>query len=121
VKSAFSILLAVLLLACPQFCRAESLGCCADRCEDGEASGRPQLPEPIQDEAVSCICAGAVRDSESRAEAKIVLGDWDPPSLPPVPAHVSWAAPAVLPIVEPPERAAPGRVPIHLLLQTFRC
>jgi len=64
VRTFVSLLLVVMLVACPQLCRAESLACCADRCEEtGAPDDDSRAPVAPASEAVSCICAGALKDS----------------------------------------------------------
>jgi hypothetical protein len=110
-------------MACPQLCRAEPLGCCADQCEESGAPGDDsQAPKPTQNEAVSCICAGAIRDSDSQLDSKAELGDWSPEILP----HVSilpplWNYPPIARSGAPPDRPACGPIRVHLMLQNLRC
>jgi hypothetical protein len=120
VRVILSFLLVALLLACPQLCRAESLGCCNDR-----GAGTPDdsnTPEPTQNDAVSCICAGAIRDSGSQVELKTGLGDWNLDPFPP--ANISpstWNLAAVVRGGAQPERPRCGPLRMHLMLQHLRC
>ena len=122
VSKFFSLLMASFLVACPQLCRAEPLGCCAEVCEEassGEHSGRP---EPVHTEAMSCICAGAIQAPVSQPDAKASLGEGSPlafmlPNLLPMP----WAFPSGIRDGASTGRYAGGPHRIHLMVQNFRC
>ena len=121
VRAFISLLLVGFLVACPELCRAEQLGCCADRCEEsGAPDDDSQAPQPGQNDAVSCICAGAIRDQGSQIEAKAEVGHWLP--LGPTPA---LALPSILPPTvrsgAPPGRDSRSSLRMHLFLRTLRC
>jgi hypothetical protein len=123
VKKVVSLFLVVLLVACPQLCRAESLGCCTDQCEE---TNRPdddsRTPGPTQNEAVSCICAGAIRDSSSQLDSKAGSGDWSPDDLPLASFFPSlWILPPIARSGAPPGKPACGPLRVHLMLQNLRC
>ena len=118
-----SLLLVVMLVACPQLCRAESLACCADHCEEsGAPDDDSKAPVAPDNEAVSCICAGAIKDSSrlSPSEAGAPRFAHDATLL-------SIAPPYLSPCIElvrygaPPGRSPTGPHRLHLMLQTFRC
>src|SRR4051794_14020113 len=98
-----------LLLACPQLCRAESLGCCSDHAEESGAPSNSEAPGSDQNEAVSCICAGAIRVFGSRLDSKSGLGDW-PLALFPLASILpsSWNLPPLTLGGAPPERPRGG-------------
>lgn len=120
-RAFISLLLVAFLVACPELCRAEQLGCCADRCEQsGAPDDDSRAPQPRQNDAVSCICAGAICDQGSQVEAKAEVGDWLP--LGPTPA---LALPSILPPMvrsaAPPGRNSRSSLRVHLFLGTLRC
>jgi hypothetical protein len=121
VRASISLLLVALLVACPELCRAEQLGCCADRCEEsGAPDDDSRLPQPGQNDAVSCICAGAIRDHGSQVEAKARAGDWSP--LDPAPAlTLPSLPPPIARCGAPPGSASRGPLRVHLMLGTLRC
>jgi hypothetical protein len=63
VRTVVVVFLIGILLACPLLCKAEGPGCCAD---SGVATGThhddSDEPSRSQSDAVSCICAGAIKD-----------------------------------------------------------
>lgn len=67
-KKLFLLLLAIFLVACPQLCRAEPLGCCAEGCEESSSHDHSEVPAPVHGEAVGCICAGATQVDEQRTD-----------------------------------------------------
>jgi hypothetical protein len=114
--------MAIFLVACPQLCRAEPLGCCAEVCDETSPDEQPGRPEPVQGEAISCICAGAIQDPDSQHEAKTSLGEWSPLAFtPPSLLLAPWALPSALRDGAPPGRHAGGPHRIHLMVQNFRC
>lgn len=117
------LFLALFLAACPQLCRAESSGCCADdREESSSPLGDPRTPRPAQNELSSCICAGAIRDSGPQIDLKAGLADWSAEVVPPAGLLV---APAFLaPVARGgvvSERPTYGALRVHLLLEKLRC
>lgn len=115
-----SLILAALILACPQLCRAEALGCCDDHAEAG--SPNDSTPLPLENEAASCICAGAIRDSSSRVVSHTTLGDWSSDLSPlAVSLFVSWTVPQGVRSGSPPGRPGGGPIRIHLMLRNLRC
>ncbi|AMV40877.1 hypothetical protein [Planctomyces sp. SH-PL62] len=121
VKSFLSLMLAALLLACPQLCRADLVGCCASQCEGTEGSDDRQTPGPVQNDATSCICAGAVRGPDSQLDSETGPGEWSPLSSPAAYILAAlWGRPT------PAFGATPGSPTggprrAHLMLQNFRC
>jgi hypothetical protein len=118
-----SFLLVGLLLACPYLCRADELVCCADHCEETQApADDSQVPPLPANDPVSCICAGAVKDTTARVPAFDLAGLDLPPDLHfiattlPIPQTWQLARDGA-----PPGRAASGSLRVHLLLQNFRC
>ena len=118
----FSLLLALILVVCPQLCRAEPLGCCAEACGDTSPGDHSNLPEPAQNDAVSCICAGAIQGIDPQLETKSLSGEWLPVvfrlpeallSAGSVPL-VSFGGSFPSGMARPPHR-------IHLMFQNFRC
>jgi hypothetical protein len=68
VRDSITLLLAVILLACPAVCRGTEVACCpgfaADECSEEPEPDAPAAPA----EAASCICSGAVvRTDDSHA------------------------------------------------------
>jgi hypothetical protein len=121
VRTFIALLLVALLVSCPEFCRAEPLGCCADRCEEsGAPDDDSRAPQPGQNDAVSCICAGAIRDQGSQVEAKAKVGDWSPPGPTSV-LTLLWTLPLIARNGAPPGRASLGPLRVHLMLRTLRC
>jgi len=122
-RSLVSFLLVVMLAACPYFCRADSSACCVDRCGGkglpDSGSENPACPDY---EAVSCICAGAIKDTTRLSQSDdgpVCLGldflahDLFPSLLSPIPGLDR-------------ERAPRGSVPsgpsrLHISLLTLRC
>jgi hypothetical protein len=118
-----SFLLVGLLLACPYLCRADELVCCADHCEETQApADDSQVPPLPANDPVSCICAGAVKDTTARVPAFDLAGLDLPPDLHfiattlPIPQTWQLARDGA-----PPGRAARASLRVHLLLQNFRC
>lgn len=118
-----SLALVAFLLSCPQLCRAETHGCCADRCEEagGRDEGREPAPPPVGNDSISCICAGAIRDSDS-------IDPDDGPGdrlLDAHPADLDDGAGALPPgpVGRPGAFARPraGPIRLHLLLKHLRC
>ena len=123
VRAFISLLLIAFLVACPELCRAEPLGCCADRCEEsGAPDDDSQDPQPGPIDAVSCICAGAICNPGSQVEAKAKVGDGSPLGLVPT---LPLPSPSILPSIArsgaPPGRASRGPLRLHLKLRTLRC
>ncbi len=115
-------LLVAFLTACPLLCRAELLGCCADRAEVAGMPVDSRTAEPEQNEAGSCICAGAIRASDSQHDSKTGLGDWALDLLPLANFHASlWILPPFARTAAPPGRPECGPLRVHLMLQTLRC
>ena len=121
-RPVLSLILAALLLACPQLCRGESLACCAES-RAGEG-GESRVPEPSRDEAAGCICAGAVRDSDSQSTSKVLRDDQPPTDHGPFAglfAVASALAVAIpLRIGAPPGAALDGSIRLHLRFQNLR-
>lgn len=122
VSKFFSLLMAIFLVACPQLCRAEPLGCCAEVCDESSPDEHSGLPEPVQAEAISCICAGAIQNPDPQPEAKTSLADWSPLPFTPPSFHSGLSVlPSVIREGAPPGGYAGGPHRIHLLVQNFRC
>jgi hypothetical protein len=124
VRTVVTSILAVLLLACPYLCRADQLACCADHCEGSEAPAEDsQVPPLPARDAVSCICAGAIKDAGVRVPVHDVTGV----DLPLDVHFISDLSPLTSLLWHlarhgaPPGRAASGSLRVHLLLQVFRC
>ena len=122
-RTFISFLLVMVLVACPELCRVGSLACCADHCEEsGAPDDDSKAPAAPDNEAVSCICAGAVKDSSRlfplvagapRLAHDATLLSIDPPYLSPCIELVRYGAPQ--------GRSPTGPHRLHLVLQTFRC
>jgi hypothetical protein len=123
VRTFISLLLVIMLMACPQLCRAEPLAYCADHCEGtGAPDDDSKTPPASDNEPVSCICAGAIRDSGRVSPS----GD-APRCFAPATSFLIVSHPYLSPFIElPVDGAPPGRAPtgphrLHLVLETFRC
>jgi hypothetical protein len=124
VRTVVTSILAVLLLACPYLCRADQFACCADRCEESEVPAKDsQAPAFPAGDALSCICAGAIKDAGSRVPVQDLTGLGLPLDVP----FISDLSPLTSLLWHlardgaPPGRAARGSLRVHLLLQVFRC
>jgi hypothetical protein len=123
VQRLVALFLVGLLLACPFLCRADEVGCCANRHEETEAPcDDSKSPPPSANDPVSCICAGAIKGPNSRLPELGKAGlDLVPTlSLP----STDFLFPAILyPSRDgaPPGTARVGPAYLYLLLQNFRC
>ena len=124
VRTFVSLVLIVMLVACPHLCRAESLACCADQCEEGGAPGDDSnAPVAPDNKAVSCICAGALKASSRLSCSHQGTRSCATPDSVSLHATLFPLSPS-LELVRygaPPSRAPTTPYRLHLLLQTFRC
>ncbi|MFO0892530.1 MAG: hypothetical protein U0790_25725 [Isosphaeraceae bacterium] len=122
-KTFVSFLLVGLLMVCPQLCRAVPLACCADCCEEtGTPDDDSKTPPASDNEPVSCICAGAIKDS-----GRLIPSDEAAPRSGGAPPFLVATQLDLSHLVEhaadgePPGRAPAGSRRLHLMLEIFRC
>lgn len=123
-RTPVTLLLVVLLLACPLLCQAAQ-GDCVDHEGKTEATedGR-HVPLPCPEDGTSCICAGAIHSGDLRHD-----GLAGPNLLPSFDAFIASLSLFSLSPIHSPGRAGtpldslawgpPQRV--HALLQNYRC
>jgi hypothetical protein len=123
-RTHFTLILVLLLLACPSLCRATADSCCADREVTSGTPDDDHAPAP-SDEAANCICGGAVKAADNRVHGQ------RPECLSPPPdttlSDRLWLHHSPLNLQQARGGSAPEQVGwrgsrrVHALFQHFRC